>query len=96
MPYRLVNITEQAVDLLIDQVMQAEHSCMCQKCRLDVMALALNTLPPKYVATEHGSTYETFRMSMMQNRVDIYQAIFEAIQHVKAHPRHEHTGDGFQ
>lgn len=87
--YSLINITEQVVDRLLDDIIEEEHGCACAKCRLDAKALALNNLQPKYVVTEKGGAFESFRMSMMQNRVDVYQAVFEAVTRVKSRPQHD-------
>ncbi|MDL2258483.1 late competence development ComFB family protein [Eubacteriales bacterium OttesenSCG-928-K08] len=88
MSARLVNVTEEVVNMLIDNVIEEEHACTCEKCRLDTIALALNALPPKYVVTEQGDMIETFRSTVTQKRVDIYQAILKAVQQVKETPRH--------
>ena len=42
----------------IDDVIRGRYgACGCEKCRLDVAALALNYLPPHYVVTEKGELY---------------------------------------
>ncbi|MDL2235735.1 late competence development ComFB family protein [Christensenellaceae bacterium OttesenSCG-928-L17] len=95
MHVKLVNVTEEVVFSLVDQVIRDEQLCPCEKCRLDVVALTLNELPPKYVVTQHGDTMETFRSSVMQRRVDIYRALLFAVQQVKQSPRHDEAGTPF-
>ena len=85
----IVNVMEIVVRPLVDQVLREEQMCTCQRCRLDVMAIALNSLPPQYVVSEEGKAYETCKLQgMLQNRVAVYQAILQAVQMVKQRPHH--------
>lgn len=85
----MFNITESVVDSLLDEVCRAEHMCCCEQCRMDVKAMALNNLPPKYVTSEQGRTYETFRVQeLTQSRITIYQELLRAAQTVKERPHH--------
>ena len=95
MQAKLVNVTEDVVLSLVDQVIKDESVCTCEKCRMDVIAMTLNALPPRYVVTEMGDTIETFRSSVMQKRVDIYQAMLAAVRQVQKLPRHE-PGEQFK
>lgn len=85
---KLINITERIVTEMVDSVMTQEKCCTCEQCRCDVLALTLNKLDPKYVVTDAGDVFETYRLSLAQNQVFIYQAMLEAIQKVKQSPRH--------
>ena len=89
MESQLVNITEQIVDQMVDDLIKKEKACPCPKCRLDIMALALNKLPPKYVVSVKGNAFTSFQLNKAQNRIDFYQAIWEAVQKVKGCPQHE-------
>ena len=40
--YQLKNYMEDVVKKLVEKLMQEESICSCNKCQLDVMALALN------------------------------------------------------
>ena len=48
----LVNLVEQLVADRLDAVFEKFNCCRCDKCRRDVAALALNTIPPQYVVAE--------------------------------------------
>ncbi len=88
---KLVNVTEFVVNGLINDFMTRENMCQCDQCKLDVIALTLNTLPPKYVVTGPGKAMEAFRLQgQLQNRMEIYQAMLQAGQLVKERPRHDH------
>ncbi len=85
----LRNIVEDVVQLNVGNVMREAGMCTCAKCTLDVMALALNNLKPKYVATEIGSLMSTTSMYSTQNTVTVYQELLKACQFVKENPRHD-------
>lgn len=58
--YLLKNFTEIAVKELLPDVLEKYSKnypglCTCEKCLEDVMAIALNRLPPRYVSTDKGS-----------------------------------------
>ncbi len=85
----LVNVMEQAVTNMTDSVIEEEKLCGCERCRLDIIALALNSLPPKYVVSQQGRAFETFRLEgVAQGRVAVYQAVLEAAHMVRDNPRH--------
>lgn len=89
----VINVTEGVVEAMVDEVLREEQMCACRQCRLDVMAIALNSLPPKYVATEQGNAYETYRLQgVTQSRITVYQTILRAAQTVKQRPHHGERG----
>ena len=55
--YHLKNSNEDLVADLTKEIMAETDMCHCDKCRLDVMALALNHLPPAYVVTFKGELF---------------------------------------
>lgn len=84
----LHNTMEDLVEEHIDAVMAAMECCGCAKCRLDVMALALNSLPCKYVATEKGAMFAKVDHMMMQMDTDVISALSSAAAKVKGRPKH--------
>ncbi len=48
------NLMEELVNDRIDNLMELENICRSPRCRADVYALALNHLPPKYIASASG------------------------------------------
>ncbi|KYH33842.1 late competence development ComFB family protein [Neomoorella mulderi] len=86
----LKNYMEDCVWELLDQVLaQDPEACRCDSCRHDIVALALNQLPPRYVVREKGVIYSKLAMLEAQHRADIYRALTQALMKVKKAPRHE-------
>ena len=85
---KCVNVMEQIVDSNIEEVMRKEQCCTCERCKMDVRALTLNRVPPKYVVTEAGMAFEECRQGYGQNWISVYQCMLEAIQKVKENPHH--------
>ncbi|AKX92900.1 late competence development ComFB family protein [Neomoorella thermoacetica] len=85
----LKNYMEDCVWELLDQVLKRDpEACRCDTCRHDIVALALNQLPPRYVVREQGAIYSKIAMLEAQHRADIYSALTRALMIVKKAPRH--------
>lgn len=91
----LKNYMENLVWQYLDDVL-AGHSdvCPCEHCRYDIVALALNFLPPRYVVTAKGGTWAKIKQLDQQFYVDIVSALTNAITIVKAKPHHEPAEQG--
>jgi competence protein ComFB len=63
--------------------------CGCQTCVSDVLALALNNLPPKYIATHIGEVYTRVASLQQQFETDILCAVIKSIEIVQGRPRHD-------
>ena len=88
----LSNMMEPLVWQRIDSIIAAhEGACACEKCRLDVAALALNMLRPQYVVTTRGAAYAKSRSLDQQFSVDIVTALSNAVRQVNACPHHGRT-----
>jgi len=80
---------EEAVKEVLDDILsQREDVCKCDICRSDMMALALNRLPSKYVATQKGRVYTKLEEINVQFKTDIIKEVARAVEHVKDKPRH--------
>jgi len=86
----LHNLMEKIVDQRLEEVLAKDQSgyCRCSQCRLDVTALALNSLPPRYVVSERGEAYAKANNLEIQLFVDVVAAIARALQVVHQKPRH--------
>lgn len=84
----ITNYMEALVYEALDGIMEGMGCCMCNHCRMDVAALALNSLTPKYVVTESGKLYAKISLLQQQFDVDVLSAITKAAIIVKQHPRH--------
>lgn len=83
------NFMEDVVYENIESVMRDIGSCQCEKCRDDVMAIALNTLAPKYTSTEQGSMYVKMAKFNSEFQTKVLTAIAIAAERVKSRPKHE-------
>ena len=85
----LQNLMEDTVLTAIEELMNKQNMCTCEQCRLDVGAIALNNLPPRYVVTPKGASYARADLLEVQKYVDVIGSITKAIKLVKEHPRHK-------
>ena len=88
--YTLINYYEvQVIKLLEDILNQYDNICKCQKCKLDIMALALNSLPTKYIVSEQGEIYTKALAEVnKQQKINVITAITNAIEKVSSNPKH--------
>lgn len=89
MVYTVKNYMEEAVGNMIDKVLENIDVCKCPKCKLDIMALALNRLPPRYFVTKEGELFERLAELQEQFTVDITAAIAAAAFIVKNNSKHD-------
>ncbi|ABO50324.1 conserved hypothetical protein [Desulforamulus reducens MI-1] len=87
------NYIELAVEDMLDDVFikyaaKNPGTCTCPRCRLDVMAIALNNLPTRYVVTDEGGIYTKVAMEQVGGRAQVVAAILNGIQIVQKNPRH--------
>lgn len=87
--YQLRNYTEEAVKLYLDRWFKDADVCQCEICRLDVMAIMMNNLKPKYVVTEKGALYAQLDDFDPQYKIDFMTAMTLAVKIVKKSPRHD-------
>lgn len=84
----LLNLSEILVKEKAPDVMEKMRVCTCEACHNDVMALALNMLPTKYVTTDEGKQFLQLEMYKKQYETDVLSALTRACVRVKASPRH--------
>jgi len=83
------NISEDLVDMYLDECIINSGMCDCKICRADVKAIALNNFPTHYVATEMGEALALARILNSQYQANIIISIMDAAGTVKEKPRHE-------
>ncbi|MCL2753451.1 MAG: late competence development ComFB family protein [Defluviitaleaceae bacterium] len=83
------NYMEACVGDMLRSVLDGLNACQCDNCVMDILAIALNALPTKYVVTKKGELYT--KISNLQNQfdVDIIAAIAKASVIVSRNPRHD-------
>lgn len=92
--YHLKNYMEILVDEILPGMLQDEMEiCKCSRCVLDIKAIALNRLAPKYIVSDIGEIYRRYDDVSKQLEIDVIEAIMRAIELVKKFPRHDANGD---
>ena len=85
----LINFIEDVVTYYVDEVTKKDKTfCGCSRCRLDVIAIALNDVKPKYVVTTKGYAYARMGELQAQFKADTIVAVTKALKTVREHPRH--------
>lgn len=86
----LRNLMEKEVERVVNKILKERKDiCNCNKCRLDIAAIALNNLKPKYVVTEKGGLYGKLDTLNYQFDVDLTKEVTKAIDIVKDKPLHD-------
>jgi len=85
----LKNYMETFVWEYLDEILKKYPAiCQCDICRHDIVAIALNNLPPKYIVREKGELYSKIDTLDTQYRIDVITALTRAAMIVKDQPRH--------
>ncbi len=84
----LKNLMEEVVMAALTEVWEKESMCKCEKCRLDVLATALNKLPPRYLVTNRGKVFSKADFLELQKNIDVIAALAAAVRLIKSNPRH--------
>ncbi len=84
------NVTETMVRELFANAFLNNRSlaCNCAQCHDDILAMALNHLPTRYVATDKGQAYAKAQYFDPQLQSDVLRELELAAEHVGLHPRH--------
>ncbi|MDR7856133.1 late competence development ComFB family protein [Tissierella sp.] len=86
----LHNLIEDEVSKVLHKVLpQMDVKCTCEKCQMDIAAVALNNLTPNYVVTEQGYAYAKANNLNQQFNADVLAAVTKAIEIVGNNPKHE-------
>lgn len=83
------NMMETLVENKVNELMNQVDCCKCDKCKMDIIAFALNKLPTKYVASEKGEVYSKIYTLSVQHEADVMSAVMQGFDLVKGNPRHE-------
>ena len=86
---QIKNYMEEIVYSQMKDILCDINMCKCEKCLMDIAAIALNDLPSKYIVTEKGELYSKINALSQQFEVDVVSAVTKAAILVKRRPRHE-------
>lgn len=83
-----VNMMEAMVEDELDKMGDSLGCCLCDQCRGDIAAYALNHLPPRYVVTKAGGAISKADSLRIQHLTDVRTAVLQAAHMVGQNPRH--------
>lgn len=87
--YELRKHTEIVVhQALQDYLRNNIISCSCELCQADIMALALNRLPPRYYVSLRGEIMTQWESHALPDQARIMADVVRAAQKVSASPSH--------
>lgn len=88
----LVNVTEEIVSGLVSFLLHGteyQTFCHCKICEMDIIAIALNALPTKYVASKESRDAAFTLLNTPESIESINKQIIRAIHVVGRNPRHK-------
>ncbi|KEO82028.1 late competence development ComFB family protein [Tumebacillus flagellatus] len=86
---KVINLMEQIVeDVLVEHWNNLRLPCDCEICKNDVLALALNALPTRYVSNDKGRMIVQARMMNEQYQADVLRELSRAACVVAVKPSH--------
>lgn len=86
---KLHNYMENVVISVLNHLLtKKDDICKCEKCKMDIAAIALNNLPAKYVVTEKGELYTKLNEMEIQFEADVVKELVKAIDIVSKSTQH--------
>ncbi len=86
--YVFLNVMETLVRERIDMYMKQFATCTCSRCKADITALALTSLPAKYVVVSKNAATPLMNFYSQRYSGAITVEITKACTKVKEHPHH--------
>lgn len=86
-PLQVHNFMEDMVLERLDHTLNVLNGCGCERCKKDILAIALNQLPSAYAVIQGDTTH--YRKKLKGHyEIKVTSALIRAVQEVKKHPRH--------
>ena len=85
---KITNCMEISVKECLDKLIEESNGCKCEKCRYDMMAIALNNLQPYYGTTHLGEVITKIKNMEQQSEANIVVEVTKAIKKVHMSPKH--------
>lgn len=90
-----INVLQALVEDKVDKYMKKFKMCSCRRCRTDVVALTLNSLPPKYIVIPEHESVPMLSIYESRYSAAVTAQIMAACQKVSEHPRHADAFEGY-
>lgn len=84
--YVLSNLTEEIMFSKLEMVLNNMGCCKCEKCRMDIIACAMNQLPPRYVVDTPSAI--AARIETSEINKEITSVLLKSALMVRKNPRH--------
>lgn len=84
----LVNVVESLVRGKARELIKTMDMCQCDKCFMDVCAITLNKLKPKYVTTTKGELLSQISTFSNNYQSELLVEVLKALVAVKKSPKH--------
>ncbi|MFB5192895.1 late competence development ComFB family protein [Alicyclobacillus fastidiosus] len=84
------NVMESITEYIFQNELLKEYElkCSCEKCIADILALTLNHLPPRYVATHEGELLISTMLVDTQLKIDVTEELMRSVLKVENNPQH--------
>ncbi len=87
---KLNNYTETVVNEVLKEILAGRNDiCKCETCQLDIMAKALNNLPPQYYVSDRGEVFSKLLASYLETRTKVVTEVTKAIMQISQQPHHQ-------
>ena len=86
--YAFVNVMETIALEHLRENQERFHTCTCNRCTVDVLALTLNEVRPKYVVVQKGAVSALTSFFEKKYMTDLLVAMVKACIQVAKNPRH--------
>lgn len=83
----LYNITENLVINKIDATLKKMKCCRCDRCKEDIVAIALNNLKPMYIVATKDDIEQKIN-EMKDSGNEVTTEVIKAVLTVRKNPRH--------
>lgn len=83
-----VNIMQQLVEGKAESVMKSFNLCTCPRCKADVKAIALSSLPAKYAVTQTSNAIPLLTVYEGRYSAELTTQLMNACARVAENPRH--------
>ncbi len=87
--YICFNVTQALVEDKADKYIGMFNLCSCPRCRIDVIALALSNLPPKYVVARPDELIPRLSMYEQKYNAAVVTQVMSACRKVLERPHHK-------
>ena len=83
----LYNITEKLVLNKLDATLKRMNCCRCDRCKQDIVAIALNSLKPMYIVSTKDEIEQKI-LNLKDIGIEVTTKVIKAVLIVRKNPRH--------